>query len=145
MSVYSLQLFSCSSHATALSDSSDIVSFHRTQDEPAFCGLASIAMVLSALAIDPKRAWKGPWRWFHEQMLDCCQPLTQVLQTGIVLDQVSLALHDQLHISCRQSATLTTTQMHEFVSCFEYQYRMPQIMSSCLAYTEMTTCLFSCL
>lgn len=60
----------------------------RTQDEPAFCGLASIAMVLNALAIDPKRAWKGPWRWFHEQMLDCCQPLDQVLQTGIVLEQV---------------------------------------------------------
>ena len=45
-------------------------------------------MVLNALAIDPRRAWKGPWRWFHEQMLDCCQPLSQVLQTGIVLDQV---------------------------------------------------------
>lgn len=45
-------------------------------------------MVLNALAIDPRRAWKGPWRWFHEQMLDCCQPLAQVLQTGIVLDQV---------------------------------------------------------
>lgn len=65
---------------------------HRTQDEPAYCGLASLAMVLNALAIDPKRAWKGPWRWFHEQMLDCCQPLSQVLQTGIVLDQVLFEL-----------------------------------------------------
>lgn len=45
-------------------------------------------MVLNALSIDPRRAWKGPWRWFHEQMLDCCEPLSQVLQTGIVLDQV---------------------------------------------------------
>lgn len=144
MSVYNLQRFACSSHAVALSDSSDIVSFHRTQDEPAFCGLASIAMVLNALAIDPKRAWKGPWRWFHEQMLDCCQPLTQVLQTGIVLNQVSLALHDQFQFS-RPSATLTTMQMHKVVSCFEYQYHMPQIMSSSLAYTAMTTCLSSCL
>jgi len=65
---------------------------HRTQDEPAFCGLASLAMVLNALAIDPRRAWKGPWRWFHEQMLDCCQPLSKVIETGINLDQVLLLL-----------------------------------------------------
>lgn len=39
-----------------------------TQDEPAFCGLASLAMVLNALAIDPRRTWKGAWRWFHEQV-----------------------------------------------------------------------------
>ena len=70
---------------------------NRTQDEPAFCGLASLAMVLNALAIDPRRAWKGPWRWFHEQMLDCCQPLSQVLQTGIVLDQVLSSLPPQKH------------------------------------------------
>ncbi|DBB18600.1 TPA: hypothetical protein ACH3X3_000227 [Trebouxia sp. C0006] len=61
----------------------------RTQDEPAFCGLASLAMVLNALAIDPRRAWKGPWRWFHEQMLDCCQPLSTVIETGINLDQAA--------------------------------------------------------
>ena len=50
----------------------------RTQDEPAFCGLASVAMVLNSLAIDPRRPWKGPWRWFHEEMLDCCHPLERV-------------------------------------------------------------------
>ncbi|KAA6429894.1 MAG: phytochelatin synthase, partial [Trebouxia sp. A1-2] len=64
----------------------------RTQDEPAFCGLASLAMVLNALAIDPRRAWKGPWRWFHEQMLDCCQPLSTVIETGINLDQQAACL-----------------------------------------------------
>jgi hypothetical protein len=49
-----------------------------TQDEPAFCGLASVSMVLNTLAIDPRRAWKGPWRFFHEQMLDCCHPLVRL-------------------------------------------------------------------
>lgn len=29
-----------------------------TQDEPAFCGLASLAMTLNALSIDPRRTWK---------------------------------------------------------------------------------------
>jgi hypothetical protein len=59
-----------------------------TQDEPAFCGLASIAMVLNALSIDPKRPWKGSWRWFHEELLDCCLPLSKVAQEGVVLTQV---------------------------------------------------------
>lgn len=44
-----------------------IVARASTQDEPAFCGLASVAMVLNALAVDPRRIWKGPWRYFHEQ------------------------------------------------------------------------------
>jgi hypothetical protein len=59
-----------------------------TQDEPAFCGLASLAMVLNALSIDPRRTWKGAWRWFHEAMLDCCRPLDSVKQDGITLYQV---------------------------------------------------------
>ena len=49
-----------------------------TQDEPAFCGLTSLSMVLNALSIDPRRTWKGAWRWFHEGMLDCCRPLDTV-------------------------------------------------------------------
>ncbi|KAG2486905.1 hypothetical protein HYH03_014405 [Edaphochlamys debaryana] len=58
-----------------------------TQDEPAFCGLASLAMVLNALSIDPRRTWKGAWRWFHEAMLDCCRPLDSVKKDGITLYQ----------------------------------------------------------
>ena len=34
-----------------------------TQDEPAFCGLATLAMALNALQVDPMRTWKGSWRW----------------------------------------------------------------------------------
>lgn len=33
-----------------------------TQAMPAFCGLASLAMVLNALQVDPKRVWQGSWR-----------------------------------------------------------------------------------
>jgi glutathione gamma-glutamylcysteinyltransferase len=54
-----------------------IEQFH-TQDEPAYCGLASLTMALNALAIDPRRPWKGPWRWFNEDLLDCCEPLPKV-------------------------------------------------------------------
>lgn len=61
----------------------------RTQDEPAYCGLASVAMVLNALSIDPRRPWKGVWRYFHEQMLDCCYPLEKVKLHGITLEQAA--------------------------------------------------------
>jgi hypothetical protein len=58
----------------------------RTQDEPAFCGLSTLVMTLNALRIDPRRLWKGPWRWFNEDMLDCCMPVEVVRQKGIDLD-----------------------------------------------------------
>ena len=62
----------------------------QTQAEPAYCGLAALAMVLNALAVDPApRVWKGPWRWYDETMLDCCVPLPQVAREGIVLDAMA--------------------------------------------------------
>jgi len=36
-----------------------LISYYQTQSEPAFCGLATLAMVLNALGIDPGRKWKG--------------------------------------------------------------------------------------
>ncbi|KAK3274031.1 hypothetical protein CYMTET_17763 [Cymbomonas tetramitiformis] len=60
-----------------------------TQEEPAFCGLASLTMVLNALEIDPRRTWKGAWRWFDTKMLDCCEPLDKIAKEGIVLDKLS--------------------------------------------------------
>lgn len=66
-----------------------LIEQYRTQDEPAFCGLASVAMVLNSLSIDPRRPWKGPWRWFHEEMLDCCVPLERVREQGVSLRQAA--------------------------------------------------------
>jgi hypothetical protein len=50
--------------------------FH-TQSDPSFCGLGSLVVALNALGIDPGRLWKGPWRWFSEELLDCCVPLAR--------------------------------------------------------------------
>ncbi|CAM8965411.1 unnamed protein product [Rhodiola kirilowii] len=60
-----------------------LISNFQTQSEPAYCGLATLSMVLNALAIDPGRKWKGPWRWFDESMLDCCESLEVVKENGI--------------------------------------------------------------
>ncbi|MDB4943286.1 MAG: hypothetical protein JWP97_2820 [Labilithrix sp.] len=62
--------------------------FH-TQSEPAYCGLGSLVVALNALAIDPGRLWKGPWRWFGEELLDCCVPLAVVRERGIALDELA--------------------------------------------------------
>ena len=62
--------------------------FH-TQAETAFCGLASLVVVLNALGIDPQRTWRGPWRWFSEELLDCCIPLERVRETGISMGQLA--------------------------------------------------------
>src|SRR5262245_39442889 len=62
--------------------------FH-TQSDPAFCGLGSLVVALNALAIDPERLWKGPWRWFAEDLLDCCVPLEDVRQRGLDMDELA--------------------------------------------------------
>lgn len=60
--------------------------FH-TQSYPAFCGLGSLVMALNAMSIDPGRVWKGPWRWFSEDLLDCCVPLTEVRVRGVDVNE----------------------------------------------------------
>ena len=42
-----------------------------TQSEPSFCALSSLAMVLNTLKHDPKKIWKGVWRWVDEETLLC--------------------------------------------------------------------------
>lgn len=62
----------------------------QTQDEPTFCGLATLAMVLNALRIDPMRAWKGVWRWFTERNLLCsCTQPDELEERGLTLDVFS--------------------------------------------------------
>lgn len=42
-----------------------------TQSEPSYCSISSLAMVLNALNHDPKKVWKGAWRWVSEETLQC--------------------------------------------------------------------------
>mmetsp|Transcript_14114 Transcript_14114/g.30266 ORF Transcript_14114/g.30266 Transcript_14114/m.30266 type:complete len:452 (+) Transcript_14114:162-1517(+) len=54
-----------------------------TQIEPAYCGPTTLVVILNALAVDPRRTWKGPWRWYEEAHLNCCVDLEEVKKTGI--------------------------------------------------------------
>ncbi|KAF9171585.1 hypothetical protein BGX20_007311 [Mortierella sp. AD010] len=58
-----------------------------TQSDPAFCGVSSLSMVLNALEIDPRRQWRGVWRWYSEEHLDCCASVEVMKQKGITFNQ----------------------------------------------------------
>ncbi|KAA0048012.1 glutathione gamma-glutamylcysteinyltransferase 3-like [Cucumis melo var. makuwa] len=66
-----------------------LISCHQTQPELTYCGLTTLAIVLNALSIDPGGKWKGPWRWFDETMLDCCEPLAKIKTNGITFDEAA--------------------------------------------------------
>jgi hypothetical protein len=81
------RLFAAASVAGTTDPFFPLVEQFRTQDDPAFCGLSTLVMVLNAMAIDPQRVWKGVWRWFHEEMLSCCKPIEEVKKKGISLQE----------------------------------------------------------
>ncbi|ORZ27805.1 Phytochelatin synthase-domain-containing protein [Lobosporangium transversale] len=58
-----------------------------TQSDPAFCGVSSLSMVLNALEIDPRRQWRGVWRWYSEEQLDCCASIDEMKLKGITFNQ----------------------------------------------------------
>ncbi|CAM9896402.1 unnamed protein product, partial [Ectocarpus fasciculatus] len=88
----------------------------RTQDEVAFCGLSTLTMVLNALAVDPGRVWKGPWRWYDESMLDCCAPLETVKDKGITLATLScLARCNGLSVDVARTDTHTLEDLRAVV------------------------------
>ncbi|KAH6815102.1 phytochelatin synthase 1 [Perilla frutescens var. frutescens] len=87
------KLFTEAIHSGTMEGFFKLISYFQTQSEPAYCGLASLSMVLNALAIDPGRKWKGPWRWFDENMLDCCEPLEKVKDEGITFGKVVCLAH----------------------------------------------------
>lgn len=65
-----------------------------TQTEPATCGLASLAMVMNALKVDPKTVWKGVWRWWDESTMrslssTCeCVEYDKALEEGVTMSQL---------------------------------------------------------
>ncbi|KAF9575264.1 hypothetical protein EC968_003905 [Mortierella alpina] len=60
-----------------------------TQSDPAFCGVSSLSMVLNALEIDPRKQWRGVWRWYSDEQLDCCASVDVMRQKGITFNQFS--------------------------------------------------------
>ncbi|KAG0234207.1 hypothetical protein BGW42_006845 [Actinomortierella wolfii] len=78
-----------------------------TQSEPAFCGPASLAMVLNSLEIDPQRRWKGAWRWYSDELLECCAPRDQVKAKGITFSQFACLSKCHCEVQVRRAEQVT--------------------------------------
>ncbi len=97
------QLFKEALDAGTLENYFHLAGNFTTQTETAYCGLGSLAMVLNALEIDPGRTWKGVWRWYSDDMLECCAPLEYIKEKGITFDQFScLAQCHQLVVEAKR-------------------------------------------
>ena len=35
------------------------------------------------------KVWKGVWRWYHEDMLECCTSLEEIKVNGLHIQQLS--------------------------------------------------------
>jgi glutathione gamma-glutamylcysteinyltransferase len=66
-----------------------LVAHLHTQAEPAWCGLGTLVTVLNALEVDPGRTWRGPWRFFGEELLVCCKALELAASEGLTLAEVA--------------------------------------------------------
>ena len=67
-----------------------------TQNEPTFCGLGTLTMVMNALRIDPRRRWRdetGPgWRWWSDEMFptSCTGSLEYFRVNGSTMEEFRL-------------------------------------------------------
>ncbi|RHZ45182.1 hypothetical protein Glove_688g28 [Diversispora epigaea] len=57
------------------------------QMDPAYCGLSSLSIVLNALQVKGAPVWKGPWRWWSDELLNCCSPIEEVKKNGTTFSQ----------------------------------------------------------
>jgi glutathione gamma-glutamylcysteinyltransferase len=104
-----------------------IASQFHTQSEPSFCGLGTLVTVLNSLTIDPGRSWKGVWRWFSEEMLDCCKPIEEIIKEGLTLSQVAcLARCNNANVTTYYAENSNVDQFRELVKMVSSEggYRM---------------------
>ena len=90
-----------------------------TQAEPAYCGISTLAIILNALRIDPQRIWKTVWRWFSEDLLECCRPLEDVKKSGITLEEFVCLANCNGAVATLVRPSDTNEQFETFVQTLE--------------------------
>lgn len=84
-----------------------------TQSDPAFCGVSSLSMVLNALEIDPRRQWRGVWRWYSDEQLDCCTSVDVMKQKGITFNQFSCLARCHAKVTAKRADRTTIEQFRQ--------------------------------
>jgi hypothetical protein len=70
-------------------------------------------MVLNSLEIDPKRKWKGAWRWYSTDLLEACSSPTQIAKRGINFNEFACLAKNHCHVSKHQPSS---TRYSEFLN-----------------------------
>jgi hypothetical protein len=95
----------------------NLVGNFTTQSEPAYCALGSLAMVLNALEIDPGKEWKGIWRWYSDDNLECIS-LDKIKKHGITFREfAAISKCNGLNIIPKRS---DQTLKSEFIKDLEF-------------------------
>ena len=81
------QLFGEALAAGGLKSYFALAETYETQSEPSFCGITTLSMSLNALGVDPRRRWKGVWRWYTDAMLESHVPLETFERDGMSFDE----------------------------------------------------------
>jgi glutathione gamma-glutamylcysteinyltransferase len=67
-------------------------------------------MVLNSLEVDPHRQWKGAWRWYSDELLECCAPAEQVKAKGITFNQFACLSKCHCDVQVRRATQTTLEQ-----------------------------------
>lgn len=62
--------------------------------------------------MDPARKWKGPWRWYSEEMMGCCTSLETIKEKGITMEQ----------FWCMAKCNGAEVTMHRYDDTYERKY-----------------------
>ncbi|KAI9287837.1 Phytochelatin synthase-domain-containing protein [Umbelopsis sp. AD052] len=84
-----------------------------SQSSPSYCGPSSLALVLNALNVDPKKIWKGAWRWYSDEMLQCCSPKEQMQKNGITFDQFACLAKCHCSVVVKRASKITYEEFLE--------------------------------
>jgi len=91
-----------------------------TQEEPTFCGLGTLTMVMNALRIDPRRRWHdedGPgWRWWSDEMFltECSGSLEQLRIAGVTMEEFRLLASANGALTTMRRPTDPGESLHTF-------------------------------
>ncbi|KAK9765132.1 hypothetical protein K7432_006783 [Basidiobolus ranarum] len=91
----------------------NLVGNFTTQSEPHYCGPSSLAMVLNAMGIDPKKRWKGNWRWYSEELLEGFSPSGRVQRSGVNFSEFGDLAKKHCHVVAKMASEVTLSEFVE--------------------------------
>ncbi|KAF9574507.1 hypothetical protein EC968_006312 [Mortierella alpina] len=67
-------------------------------------------MLEEGYEVDPQRQWKGAWRWYSDELLECCAPAEQVKAKGITFNQFACLSKCHCDVQVRRASQTSLEQ-----------------------------------